>query len=82
MPTKDEFRDELRSRLHQAQESGESELTVNCGAIHRAVGGYPGAHQQIASCCEVMREEIRPGDEVIADAPRGASLIVRYRLPR
>lgn len=84
MPTKEEFRDELRARLKKATEDGAKVLKVNSGALHRALGGYPGLNHQMPSCCDAMYEEMRAGDEIVEAPPqgRGATLIIRYRLPR
>lgn len=84
MPTKEEFRNELRARFQQATEEGKKTLKVNSGAIHRALGGYPGLRHQMPLCCEAMYDEMKPGDEIVEAPPkgRGATLIIRYRLPR
>lgn len=84
MPTKDEFRDELNARLRRATERGAKEIVVNSGELHRALGGYPGQGHQMPSCCDVMHEAQRPTDEIMSAPPsgRGATLSIRYRLPR
>lgn len=84
MSTKEEFRSDLRARMREAEERGAKTITVNSGVIHRALGGYPGLNHQMPSCCDAMREEMRAGDEVVSEPPkgRGASLVVRYGLPR
>jgi len=84
MPTKDDFRNELRARLREAEARGDKFIRVNSGAIHQALGGYPGINHQMPSCCDAMYEEMRAGDEIVEAPPkgRGATLIIRYRLPR
>lgn len=84
MPTKDEFDDELRSRFRRARERGANLLEVNSGEMHRALGGYPGSNHQMPSCCDVMHDHLRSGDEIISSPPsgRGASLTIRFQLPR
>jgi hypothetical protein len=84
MPSKDEFRAELRARLRRAELRGAAELEVNSGELHRALGGYPTSPHQMPSCCDVMYEERRAGDEIVAAPPkgRGASLTICYKLPR
>lgn len=84
MPTKDEFQEELRARFRRATERGASEIEVNSGELHRALGGYPADKHQMPTCCDVMHEETRVGDEVLSSPPsgRGASLTIRYKLPR
>ena len=84
MPTSDEFRTALRARLRQAETSNVSYLDVNAGDLHRQLGGYPGSNHQMPVCCDVMEQERRALDDVIASPPsgKGASLTVRLQLPR
>lgn len=84
MPTKDDFRRELCRHLQEASECGASALTISSGALHRALGGYPGIHHQMATCCDAMNEEIREGDQMISapGSSRGPLLLIRYQLPR
>lgn len=84
MPTKDEFREELHARFRRATERGAKQIVVNSGELHRALGGYPGQGHQMPSCSDVMHEAQRATDEVLSSPPsgRGASLTIRYRLPR
>lgn len=84
MPTKDEFDAELRARFRRAKERGADSLVVNSGEMHRALGGYPGQKHQMPSCCDVMHGHFGSGDEIISAPPssKGASLTIRYRLPR
>lgn len=84
MPTKDEFREELKARFRRATERGADHIEVNSGELHRAIGGYPSQNHQMPSCCDVMHEEQRTGDEVISSpaSGHGASLTIRYKLPR
>lgn len=84
MPTKDEFANELKARFRRAKERGAESLEVNSGEMHRAMGGYPGSNHQMPSCCDVMHENLRNGDEIIASPPsgRGASLTIKFQIPR
>lgn len=84
MVTKDEFRAELTARIRRAELRGAKALEVNSGELHRSLGGYPKSPHQMPSCCDVMHEEQRAGDEIISAPPkgRGASLTIRYKLPR
>lgn len=84
MPTKDDFREELRARFRRATERGAQEVVINSGELHRSLGGYPGQGHQMPSCCDVMHEAARSTDEEISSPPsgRGASLTIKYRLPR
>jgi hypothetical protein len=84
MPTSDEFRDELRSQLRAAELKDLLYVDINSGELHRRLGGYPGANHQMPSCCQVMEQERRALDEIVSGPPsgKGATLTVRYRLPR
>ena len=59
-------------------------IDVNAGELHRAVGGYPGPGHNMPGCCAVMKAAMRVGDVVLGGPPSGigASLTIRYRLPR
>lgn len=84
MSTADEFRTELARRFVEAEKRGLSYIKISSGDLHRAVGGYPGPDHRMPVCCSVMETEMRAGD-VIESAPpkgKGASLTIRYRLPR
>lgn len=84
MPTMDEFRREVCDQLQEAELRGQPWLELNSGEIHRKLGGYPSKQHQMPSCCNAMQGERRPGDEVLYAPPKGkgASLTIRYRLPR
>jgi len=84
MATRVEFQRELRSQFRLAERSGERTIEVNSGDLHRGLGGYPGLNHQMPSCCEAMYNEARMSDEIIMRPPKGkgASLTIRYYLPR
>jgi hypothetical protein len=85
LPRKADFRKELRSQLRAAEQAGLAALDVNAGALHRKLGGYPAPVHQMPSYCDVMYEEMGPGDLVLPGGPKkgkGASLTIRYALPR
>ena len=84
MPSKEEFRRELSARFRRAAERNATVLEVNSGELHRSLGGYPGPKHQMPSCCDVMYEAAGKADEIVASPPsgRGASLAIRYRIPR
>lgn len=85
MPTREEFSNAIRAKLREAELRGAGHLDLNAGELHRELGGYPaaGAHQ-MPSCCEALYAEQRTGDTILARPPKGkgASLTVRYKLPR
>lgn len=84
MPTKDEFRDALKSAFRDETARGADHLVINAGELHRRLGGYPAPNHQMPSCCNAMYDEKKPTDTVVQTPPkgRGASLTIRYRLPR
>jgi 5-methylcytosine-specific restriction protein A len=85
LPTKEDFRNELRSQLRIAERQGLSAVDVNAGTLHRKLGGYPATVHQMPSCCDAMYDEMGPWDIRLPGGPkkgRGASLTIRYVLPR
>jgi hypothetical protein len=82
--TANDFYTELKAQLSRAQKRGASYVEVNSGELHRKVGGYPGKGHRMPMCCEAMYFMRQPGDEVIMSPKRGhgASLTIRYKLPR
>jgi hypothetical protein len=83
----DEFRAGLRAELYEAQQRGVLAVEVNAGKLHRKLGGYPpplGQHHQMPTCCDVLYDEQKAGDQIVVKPPngRGASLTIRYTLPR
>ena len=83
-PRADDFRSELRGQLRAAELAGKPFIEINAGDLHRRIGSYPGSDHRMPMCCEVMRSERRRGDEIISSPAKGvgASLTIRYRLPR
>lgn len=83
-PKAEDFRSNLLQLLASARDLGLVAVEVNAGNLHRRVGGYPGSDHRMPQCCDVMRQTMRSGDEVVDEPPggRGARLTVRYRLPR
>ena len=80
----EDFKRVLGTKLRTASASGTHHLDVNAGELHRGVGGYPGPDHRMPACCAAMRSIMRDGDLVLAEPPKGngASLTIRYRLPR
>jgi hypothetical protein len=82
-PTADDFRSHLSKLLAVATELGFVVVDVNAGKLHRVIGGYLRSDHRMP-VCDVMRQAMKPGDEVVT-APRhgqGARLTIRYWLPR
>lgn len=83
MPSSDHFQHELRCQLQNAAKRGARHIEVNSAELHRAVGGYPGPSQRMLSCCDVMKKEMKLGDEILGRVDNsGPSLTIRYSLPR
>lgn len=82
--TTEDFQSELDKLFATAQEEGKQFVEVKSGDLHRSVGGYPGPNHRIPVCCTVMKRNMKPGDEILQQPPSGtgATLIIRYRLPR
>jgi 5-methylcytosine-specific restriction protein A len=59
-------------------------IDVNSGNLHRRVGGYPGSDHRMPMCCEAMYSAMNDGDSIVSqpESGKGASVIVRYKLPR
>jgi len=77
--------DTFRKALRQIfDESKASFVDVTSGDLHHLVGGYPGKHHNLPTCCNVMTSAMQSGDTVLAKPPkgRGATLTIRYVLPR
>ena len=83
-PTADEFRAALRGRFDRATEEGKRSLEIRSGDLHEEVGGYPGSNHRMRNCCSVMRSEMTEGDVEVDAPPKGdgASVVIRYTLPR
>jgi hypothetical protein len=84
MPSTGDFRTELRAQLFRAQRRGMPHIDINAGELHRRLGGYPGRSHQMPSCCQAMYAEKKIDDMIISQPPegKGATLTIRYKLPR
>jgi hypothetical protein len=82
MPTEQDFRTRIRGLMREAQTASASFVDINSGQVHHAVGGYPGPDHRMPVCCQVMKADIRAGDEVLPPNGQGGSLTIRYKLPR
>jgi transcriptional regulator with XRE-family HTH domain len=83
-PARQHFEDALEAILAVATREGRAHLDVKSGDLHRRVGGYPGAAHRMPVCCAVMEARMIQGDRILAAPPkgRGATLLIRYNLPR
>jgi len=84
MPTAKDFHLALSQLLREGQRAGLPHVDVEAGSLHRRVGAYPGRNHRMPVCCSVMYKTMQPGDQTLAAPPsgQGASLKIRYRLPR
>ena len=59
-------------------------IDIRSGDLHKKVGDYPGTNHRMRVCCEVMRKNMKQGDIILKQPPKGngANLIIRYKLPR
>ncbi len=59
-------------------------VEVRSGDVHRELGGYPGPNHRMPDCCQVMRRLMTGTDSILEAPPKGngATLVVRYALPR
>ena len=82
--TAEHFRKALQGQLARAEKQGKHHIDINSGELHRELGNYPGKNHSMPNCCQVMRAEMNNRDEIISEPPRGrgASLTIRYKLPR
>jgi hypothetical protein len=81
MVSTDHFRRGLREQLARASAHGLKDALIRTAELHRMLGGYPGSQHGLAGCCEAMRKEIQPGDEILTEHD-ASDLTARYQLPR
>ena len=83
-PSAHEFEAVLLAILGKATREGAATVEIKSGDVHRTVGGYPGPNHRMPVCCAAMRSAMNSNDTVVAQPPKGngASLLVRYSLPR
>lgn len=82
--TSDDFREAIRQRFNSAERAGKTAVEINSGDLHREVGIYPEPGHSMPTCCNMMRESMSARDTVLSSPPkgRGATLTIRYALPR
>jgi hypothetical protein len=78
----DYFRQGLLAQMRRATTVGAADVTIESGQLLRELGGYPGSAHGLPLCYEAMQAEMKPGDTLVLDRNDGASLTVRYLLPR
>jgi hypothetical protein len=83
-PTTADFQRELDRIFRVARDQHLSHIDIVSRELHREFGGYPGTDHRMPTCCNVMLNNMQAGDEVLYSPPkgRGATLKIRYRIPR
>jgi 5-methylcytosine-specific restriction protein A len=78
------FEAEIKRRFRDAEKAGAWCVDICSGVVHRHLGSYPGPHHRMPDCCQVMRRLMMEADSVVEAPPKGsgATLVIRYRLPR
>jgi len=85
VPSRLDFARELVAILRDAHFSGQPYVDVRAGDLHRRAGwDREPRNRRMPTCCSVMRNRKRSGDEVLYAPPKGdgAKLTIRYRMPR
>jgi len=84
IPTAEVFADQLNTLFQNATNQGINSIDITSGDLHREVGGYPGQNHRMPTCCYVMKENMKLGDTILSqpEKGKGATLVIRYILPR
>lgn len=84
LPTTEDFQTELDRIFKQSVNLELEFVDLTSGPVHRSLGGYPGTNHRMPVCCKAMRTNMKLGDEILHQPPKGngATLCIRYRLPR
>ena len=83
-PNAQDFQNELNTIFKLAKQQAKPYIDVKSGDLHRLVGGYPKRNHRMPLCCAVMKKNMKSGDQILQQPPsgQGATLIIRYKLPR
>lgn len=76
-----DFQNHLNEIFISAQNKGFQFVDVKSGDLLKRVGAH---NRRMPICCSVMKNNMRTGDKILHEPPsgQGASLIIRYKLPR
>jgi voltage-gated potassium channel len=79
-----DFRATIAAQLQRAERQGRDHHEINAGELHRQLGGDPGTAHRMPSCCDALRDAMAGTDRIVfqPDGGNGASLTIRYELPR
>lgn len=82
IPNSDDFRREILKIFEKAKKEKKEFVEIIAGELHRKIGYYPGPNHRMYSLCNVMRDLLQPGDEILNQPKkgRGPRLKIRYRL--
>jgi hypothetical protein len=84
-PTKEDFQEELNNMFKEAQSQGKPYVDISAKKLHEEVGWYPNnGNHRMPVCCDVMKKNKKPEDDILRHPPKGngATLVIRYKLPR
>lgn len=83
-PKAEDFQIALDKTFKGAEHGKKKYVDVLSRDLHRKVGGYPGQDHRMPTCCSVMKSNIQQNDVILEQPPKGkgASLLIRYRIPR
>ena len=83
--TEADFLPVIRRLMRDAQAVGQSSVDIKAGDVHKEVGDYPNPRDhRTPILCRLMKNEMRPGDEILSSPPsgQGPTLTIRYKLSR
>jgi UDP-N-acetylmuramyl pentapeptide synthase len=75
----DHFQHELHAWFARAAAQGATNIVITSGELCAAIRM---GNRSSDACCEAMEAETKPGDVVVVAKSKGASMTVRYLLPR
>ena len=81
MASTDHFEHELRTQMTLAERRRAMSAVIDAADLLVAVLHRPSCCRDRHYCHEVMRKEMKAGDEIVQDSDAGG-LIIRYALPR
>ena len=82
--TVQDFQKEIDYLLASAQQMRACSVKINSGYLHQRVGGYLSRNNKMATCCNVMKKTMQPGNKILQETGSGDDpfLVIHYQLPR
>jgi len=71
IPNSDDFRREILKIFEKAKKEKKEFVEIIAGELHRKIGYYPGPNHRMYSLCNVMRDLLQPGDEILNQPKKG-----------